>query len=82
MIKFIFKYILVFLYFSLAFFLLGISIQIIFTFIYLNDLHISYQRVITILVKSLITSSAITLAAIAFNLIDKYKSRKKTSSNQ
>lgn len=42
----------------------------------------SYQGVVTVLIKSLITSSAITLAAIAFNLIDKYKSRKKMSSNQ
>ncbi|PWC17077.1 hypothetical protein DDT54_23125 [Brenneria nigrifluens DSM 30175 = ATCC 13028] len=78
--KNIFKYIFVFFYFSLAFFLLGLLVRIVLGFIHLNKFYLSYEGVMSNLVKSLIAGGAITLAAIAFNLIDKYKARKRPPS--
>ncbi|MBK0003575.1 hypothetical protein [Erwinia sp. S38] len=79
--KNIFKYIALFLYFSMTFFLLGLAVRAGVSLIKIGELYISYEGIVSNVIKSIIAGAAITLAAIFFNLIDKYKARKKPPFN-
>ncbi|MGT4622374.1 hypothetical protein [Edwardsiella ictaluri] len=79
-VKMALKYALMFLYYSFAFFILGLIISVVIGFIYLHDFYLPFEIVLSTLVRSIIAGSAITLAAIVFNLIDKFDARKKPPS--
>lgn len=74
--KIVLKYVLIFSYFTSGFFLLGIFIKIVIGFMYIGGFFSPYEEIIKNLFKSIIAGSAITSAAIVFNLIDKFKARK------
>lgn len=82
MIKFALKYIALWGYFTVGFFVLGLVIKTVLGFIYTGDFYLPYEEVARNLFKSIIAASAITLAAIIFNLIDKFKTRKSPPSDQ
>ncbi len=79
--KIVLKYILLFSYFTVGFFLLGLAIKIVIGFIYLGDFFLPYEEITRNFIKSIIASSAITAAAIVFNLIDYFKARKSPPSD-
>lgn len=79
--KVIFKYILLFLYFFIAFFLMGLVVRVVISFIYTSGFYLSCQGVFSNFVKSAIAGLSITVAAIVFNLIDKYNARKSPPSD-
>ncbi|NIY48082.1 hypothetical protein [Cedecea colo] len=81
MIKITLKYIALGGYFTAGFFLLGLVIKVVLGFIYLNTFYLPYEEVVTNFFKSIIAGSAITLAAIVFNIIDKIKLRNSSSSD-
>jgi len=71
------KYISMFLYYFSCFFIFGLIIYIVMGFIYIHKFYLPSDKVFSTLVKSIIAATAITLAAIVFNLIDKFNARKK-----
>lgn len=75
MIKIALKYIVLWGYFTAGFFLLGLVIKIVLGFFYTNTFYLPYEEVVKNFLKTIIASSSITLAAIVFNLIDKFKAR-------
>lgn len=76
MIKRVLKYVLLFSYFTIGLFLLGLVVKIVIGFIHLHTFYLPYDEIIRNFFKSIIASSAITAAAIVFNLIDHFKARK------
>ncbi len=82
MIKFALKYIALWGYFAVGFFVLGLVIKTVLGLIYTGDFYFPYEEVARNLFKSIIAASAITLAAIIFNLIDKFKVRKSPPPDQ
>jgi len=76
-----FRYTLMFLYFSITFFFLGIVIRVASGFFYMSKFYLPYEGMVSNFIKSLIAGAAITLAAIVFNLIDKHKARKSPPSD-
>ncbi|WP_241609742.1 hypothetical protein [Rosenbergiella australiborealis] len=80
MMKSTLKYIILFAYFTVGLFLLGLIIKVVSGFIHLGGFYLPYEEIMRNLFKSIIAGSAITLAAITFNLIDKFKGRRKKSS--
>ncbi|QPR28183.1 hypothetical protein I6G97_00510 [Edwardsiella hoshinae] len=79
--KITYIYILMFLYYSSVLFIFGLIISIVISFAYLHVFYLSFESIFSAFVKSIIAGSAITLAAIVFNLIDKFNARKKTPSD-
>lgn len=80
MMKAILKYITLFAYFTTGLFLLGLIIKIILGFFYIGGFYLPSEEILKNLFKSIVAGAAITLAAIVFNLIDKFNSRKKPPS--
>lgn len=78
--KTILKYIALFAYFTAGLFLLGLIIRIVLGFFYTGDFYLPYSEVMVNLLKSIIAGAASTLAAIVFNMIDKFNARKKPPS--
>lgn len=81
MMKTFLKYMLLFSYFTVGFFLLGLAIKILIGFIYMGDFFLPSEEITGNLIKSIIAASSITSAAIIFNLIDKFKPRKSPPSD-
>ncbi|ATF92432.1 Uncharacterised protein [Cedecea neteri] len=81
MIKTALKYIVLWSYFTAGFFLLGVVIKVVLGVFYMNAFYLPCDEVVRNFFKSMIAASAITLAAIIFNLIDKLKGRKPSSSD-
>ena len=79
--KNVFKYMTLFLYFSMTFFLVGLVVRVGVSLIKIGELYITYEGIVSNVIKSIIAGAAITLAAIFFNLIDKYNCRKKPPSS-
>ncbi|EMM6516279.1 hypothetical protein RVV74_002961 [Enterobacter ludwigii] len=79
MMRIAFKYILMFLYYSSAFFALSLIIRIVMGLIHSNNLFLTLNGITSGFIKSLIAGAAITIAAIIFNLTDKYRTRKPPS---
>jgi hypothetical protein len=50
-------------------------------FMFLHEFYLPSDKIFSTLVKSMIAATAITLAAIVFNLIDKFNARKKPPSD-
>jgi lysylphosphatidylglycerol synthetase-like protein (DUF2156 family) len=75
------KYILMLLYYFSAFFVFGLVIYIVMGFMFLHEFYLPSDKIFSTLVKSMIAATAITLAAIVFNLIDKFNARKKPPSD-
>lgn len=75
MMKIILKYMLLFGYFSLAFFFLGLIVKIVISFIHIGMFYLPYDAVVSNFFKSIIAASTITLAAVVFNLIDYFRTR-------
>ena len=71
------KYIALFAYFTAGLFLLGVIIKVVFGFVHIGEFYLPYVEVMRNLFKSIIAGAAITLAAIVFNLIDKFNERRK-----
>ncbi|MCT2386170.1 hypothetical protein [Erwinia pyrifoliae] len=82
MIKTVLRYILLFSYFTVGLFLLGLLIKLIIGYIYIGKFYLPYEEVMRNFFKSIIAGSAITLAALVFNLIDKFKARKTPPSDR
>lgn len=81
MMKVTLKYMALFAYFTTGFFLLGLIIKIIFGFVHIGEFYLPYEEVMRNFFKSIIAGLAITLAAIIFNLIDKFNERRKPPSD-
>jgi len=77
MMKATIKYIALFVYFTAGLFLLGLIIKVFFGFVYTGEFYFPYEEAIRNLFKSIIVGTAITLAAIVFNLIDKFNKLRK-----
>ncbi|MEM6160096.1 hypothetical protein AAH446_05985 [Erwinia sp. P6884] len=75
------KYIALFAYFTAGLFLLGLIIKVVFGFVHIGEFYLPYQEVMRNFFKSIIAGAAITLAAIVFNLIDKFNERRKPPSD-
>ena len=74
--KTVLKYILLFSYFTVGFFFLGLLIKIIIGFIHIGGFFFPFEEITKNFFKSIIAGTAITVAAIVFNLIDYFKARK------
>ena len=81
MIKCVLKYMLLFCYFTIGFFILGLVVKVVISFIHLGAFYLPYDEIIRNFFKSTIAGSAITSAAIIFNLIDKFKAGKNPPSD-
>lgn len=81
MMKATLKYIALFVYFTAGLFLLGLIIKVVFGFVHIGEFYLPYEEIMRNLFKSIIAGSAITLAAIVFNLIDKLKKCRKQPSD-
>lgn len=75
MMKLVIKYIVLFGYFLLAFFLLGLIVKVVIGFLHTGEFYLPYDSIISNFFKSIIAASAILLAAIVFNIIDYVRTR-------
>jgi len=71
------KYLVIFIYFFICFFCLGIIVRVGAVLLYGGEFYLPISGLIKNLKMSVITSFSITLASLIFNKIDKYNARKK-----
>ncbi|AWH87779.1 hypothetical protein [Limnobaculum parvum] len=75
-------FILIFLYMTTAFFILGVAVRIVTAFIYTAEFHLSFDGVIKVIKISVAAGALISLGALIFNIIDLRESRKKQTKSK
>ena len=73
----LFIFILMFIYMTVAFFILGISTRIITAIIYTGEFYLSVSGTIKVVKMSVVAGIFISVGAFIFNRIDIYNARKK-----
>ena len=68
--------VLVFLYGTVCFFILGIILRYGITYVYTRGFDVSHEDVVKTFVMSCITGAAATIASFVFAKIDEHKARK------
>lgn len=74
-------FILIFMYITAAFFVLGIATRVVTAFIHTGGFYLSLSGVIKVGKMSVVAGILIALGALIFNKIDEYNARKKPPSD-